>query len=417
MDLSNLLNDAADFALYSTIRNYIYARIELLMEQILSNNLTLALTIVTSLFTLWIMIQGFLIVTGRSQEGLKGFIFNLGKSYVIILMALGVSSSSSFALRTLTETLNNGVSQIMLGNDSSGSKCLLTTTRDMLGCKIDKNLSVTQGVMGFMNQIDTADDPILEEKVDKAKLFAGIGTAGPGIVAGTMLILYRLAMALFVGFAPIFILCLLFKKTAPLFSKWLYYGLATIFSSVMLAVMADISSDLVEMMATSLFVSKGLLEFVTGEGVGGVAQAATQQLGLGLILSTLLITAPPMDGMWFNGVMGQYYGSNYLGGWNGSQPPVGSGANSGAHGNNPSTNYTPPTASPNTKTDPSFGGQLNSVGNHKDGLNLNTMRETDVVKSDAKLQDNDGSIYRHETATANRGNKMDKPEQRGIKNA
>lgn len=320
MDLSKLLNDVADFALYSTIRNYIYARIELLMEQILSNNLTLALTIVTSLFTLWIMIQGFLIITGRSQEGLKGFLFNLGKSYVIILMALGVSSSSAFALRTLTETLNNGISQIMMGSDSSGSKCLLTTTSDILGCKIDKNLSITQGVMGFMNQIDTADDPILEEKVDKAKMFAGIGTAGPGIVAGTMLILYRLAMALFIGFSPIFILCLLFKKTTPLFSKWLYYGLATIFSSIMLAVMADISADLVEMMATSLFVSKGLLEFVTGQGVSGVAQAATQQLGLGLILSTLLITAPPMAGMWFNGVMGNYSGWNAMSGWNNNSP-------------------------------------------------------------------------------------------------
>lgn len=320
MDLEKLANDAADFALYSEMRNYIIARIEFFMELVLSRNLSLALTITIALLTLWIMVQGFMIVTGRSQEGLKGFLFNLGKSYFIVLMALGVSSNSVFAVRSLTEQLTNGISSIMTENNQNIQKCILNSSGDMLGCKIDKNLATTQAVMGFINQVDTVDDPILEEKVEKAKLFAGIGTAGPAVIAGTMLILYRIAMALFIGFAPIFILCLLFKKTAPFFSKWLHYGLATIFSSVLLAVMADISSDLVEIVAKSLFVSKGLLEFVTGEGVGGISQTATQQLGLGLILSTLLITVPPMAGMWFHGVMGTANTYSAFQHWNNRSP-------------------------------------------------------------------------------------------------
>ena len=114
-------------------------------------------------------------------------------------------------------------------------------------------------------------------------------------------------MALFIGFAPIFILCLLFKKTAPLFQKWLYYGLATIFSGVMLGVMSDIAMDLVSNVGTSLFLSKEAMQFVTTkETLVGLADTATQQLGLGLILSTLLIVVPPMAGMWFNGVMGSF---------------------------------------------------------------------------------------------------------------
>ena len=316
MDLEKLANNAADFALYSAMRNYIVTRIEYFMELVLSRNLSLALTITIALLTLWIMVQGFMIATGRSQEGLKGFLFNLGKSYFIVLMALGVSSNSSFAVRSLTEQLTNGISSIMTESNQNISKCIISTSSDMLGCKIDKNLATTQAVMGFINQVDTVDDPILEGKVEKAKLFAGIGTAGPAVVAGVMLILYRIAMALFIGFAPIFILCLLFKKTTPLFSKWLHYGLATIFSSVLLAVMADISSDLVEIVAKSLFVSKGLLEFVTGQGVGGISQTATQQLGLGMILSTLLITVPPMAGMWFNGVMSFASGFSPIQNWN-----------------------------------------------------------------------------------------------------
>ena len=105
---------------------------------------------------------------------------------------------------------------------------------------------VMQGTMAFISQIDTANDPIVSQQAERAKWFAGIGTAGPAIVAGTMLMMYRIAMALFIGFGPIFILALLFKRTAPLFQKWLFYGLATIFSNILLAVMADISADLVE---------------------------------------------------------------------------------------------------------------------------------------------------------------------------
>ena len=46
---------------------------------------------------------------------------------------------------------------------------------------------------------------------------------------------------------------------------------------------------------------------VIGEGgTTGIMETVTQQLGLGLMLSTLLITVPPMAGMWFNGVMGSF---------------------------------------------------------------------------------------------------------------
>ncbi|WP_425611816.1 type IV secretion system protein [Xanthomonas campestris] len=47
----------------------------------------------------------------------------------------------------------------------------------------------------------------------------GVGTGGPAVVAGSMMLLYRIAMALFVGFGPLFILCLLFEQTKSLFQR------------------------------------------------------------------------------------------------------------------------------------------------------------------------------------------------------
>lgn len=317
-----------DLLLYSGIRDYIYARISFFTEQVLSQNLTLALSIIGGLLTLWVMIHGYLIATGRSQEGLKGFIYSLGKTYFIVAIALGVAAGGSFGVRTLTDTLSDGISQIMTGDSDVGSKCLTQDSQAIVGCKIDQNLTATQAMMSLLNEIDTADDDYLEEKLTEARWFAGVGTAGPAIVAGTLLIMFRIAMALFVGFAPIFILCLLFKKTAPLFQKWLYYGLSTIFSGVMLGVMADISMDLV----SNITVPTASVDFIstvfTGEGTKGIMQMVTQQLGLGLMLSTLLITVPPMAGMWFNGVMASYSGYNAMQGWGAGQPATPPGMNS-----------------------------------------------------------------------------------------
>ena len=344
-----------DLLLYTGIRDYLYARIGYFTEVVLSKNLNLALTMVLALLTLWIMIQGYLIVTGRSQEGLKGFIFSLGKNYVVIAIALGVSLGSGFSVRVLTDNLANGISQIMHGNNDFGSECLTEQTSYITGCKIDLNLKTTQLVLSSLSAIDTADDDHLEDKLSEAKWFAGVGTAGPAVVAGTMLIMYRIAISLFVGFAPIFILCLLFKRTAPLFQKWLYFGLATIFSSVLLGVMAEISMDLVGHLFGGAAAGKFVATVIGEGGTTGIMETVTQQLGLGLMLSTLLITVPPMAGMWFNGIMASYSGYNAMQGWGNGQPATPPGMNSQSQveqranqvsekmiqNSNHSTNFTP----------------------------------------------------------------------------
>ena len=62
---------------------------------------------------------------------------------------------------------------------------------------------------------------------------------------------------------------------------------------------------------------------IIGEGgTTGIMETVTQQLGLGLMLSTLLITVPPMAGMWFNGVMGSFSAYSVIGNGNGNRQEV-----------------------------------------------------------------------------------------------
>jgi len=97
--------------------------------------------------------------------------------------ALGVSSTSEFSLRTLTEVMTDGVASLMVRENDVG-KCIMKSTSSLLGCKIDKSLTVAQASMAFINQIDTADKPDVAAQVERAKLFAGAGAAGLGIVTG-----------------------------------------------------------------------------------------------------------------------------------------------------------------------------------------------------------------------------------------
>ena len=104
--------------------------------------------------------------------------------------------------------------------------------------------------------------------------------------------------------------------------------MATIFSSVLLGVIAEISMDLVGHLFGGAAAGKFVATIIGEGGTTGIMETVTQQLGLGLMLSTLLITVPPMAGMWFNGIMASYSGYNAMQGWGSGQPATPPGMNS-----------------------------------------------------------------------------------------
>ncbi|QRD62383.1 type IV secretion system protein [Xanthomonas citri pv. citri] len=112
-----------------------------------------------------------------------------------------------------------------------------------------------------------------------------------------------------VGFGPLFILCLLFQATKSLFSKWLLYGLGTVFSLSVLTFTVSLATKVVGAVGAA-FVAKWAMNGFTGEGISSMA---LQQGGLGLVLTTLIITAPPMAAAFFQGTLGQFTAYSALG--------------------------------------------------------------------------------------------------------
>ena len=96
-----------------------------------------------------------------------------------------------------------------------------------------------------------------------------------------------------------------FDYTKGLFQKWLFYGVGTMFSLAVLSAMVSIATEMVTRVA-AYYWAGSLLSSLTGMSSEGLSSVALQQGGIGLILTVMLVSAPPMAAAFFNGVMGQF---------------------------------------------------------------------------------------------------------------
>ncbi|QNM60642.1 hypothetical protein XHV734_1841 [Xanthomonas hortorum pv. vitians] len=87
---------------------------------------------------------------------------------------------------TLTDGISEAITKTVTGDSDSPYEA------------IDKNLMLMQVAMTGLDQIQTAGDKNGEDQKTRARWFTGIGMAGPGVVAGSMRLLNKIAMALVV---------------------------------------------------------------------------------------------------------------------------------------------------------------------------------------------------------------------------
>ncbi len=297
-----MASGAMDFVFFDLIMQSLDKRIDAFRVGLFDRVVKWIAEFVWVLLTLWVALKGWLIVSGRSRDSIAAFFMNVVRAMFIVSLATAVSITNkefkdlSAELRTiLFQDLQHEISHVVTGSSTPVEK------------QVDKALGWMQVAMASIDAIDVANDSEMGSEKLQAKFFIGLGTGGPAVVAGSMLMLYKIALALFVGLAPLFILCLLFEQTKPLFQKWLLYGLGTMFSMAVLAVMVDYALSTIVAVAESFWARAAIDTFLFDGGGGtSISSMALQQGGLGLIMTTLIVTAPPMAAMFFQGVLGNF---------------------------------------------------------------------------------------------------------------
>jgi len=292
-----------DFVFFKFIFDFLRSKINKFGIDMMGHMMQWVGGIALTLMTLWVLVQGFRIVTGRSRDSMMVLVTNMARAALIVSVATTMGMFGTNLHRFLTHDVKEEITQVVTGSNESPEE------------QIDKSLAWMQVALSSIDAIQIMNDGELLEDKKRALFFIGMGTAGPAITAGAMLMLYEIAMALFIGFGPLFILCLLFEQTKQLFQRWLFYGIGTMFSMAVLAAMVSIALDMVVRVAATFWTTALVQEFILKESMSdGMTSQAMQQGGMGLILTALILTTPPMAAMFFQGTLGTFMAYSQIGG-------------------------------------------------------------------------------------------------------
>jgi len=308
-NVARVQSSIGDFVFFRLILDYLEKRISDFGVALLGNMMTWVGGIALTLMTLWVLVQGFRIVTGRSRESMMALVTDMARAALIVSIATSMAMFGTKVHDFLANDVKNEISQVVTDSDKKPED------------QIDDALAWMQVAMSSIDAINVAGDPVLAGDKNRAMMLIALGTGGPAVTAGSMLLLYQIALALFIGLGPLFILCLLFDQTKALFQKWLFYGIGTMFSLAVLAAMVSIALDMVIRVAGAFWATALVDTFLmNGSMSDGMTSQAMQQGGMGLILTTLILTAPPMAAFFFQGTLGSFMAYSQIGGGAASVP-------------------------------------------------------------------------------------------------
>lgn len=314
-----LAQSIGDLAYFVLIYDFLHDQIQDFGLELMESASAIVGASALILMTIWIFFQGLRIVTGQSRDSMMALVMNSLRATLIVAAATTIGVAGSNMHDFLTEDLQGVITEMVTGEAGETPKSM-----------IDKNLAYMQLGLSSIDALQISDDENLHQEKNQAMWMVGIGTAGPAMVGGAMLLMYDVMIALFVGLGPIFVLCLLFDATKSLFQRWLLYGIGTMFSVAVLAAMIAIATKTVLAVAEAFWATALIGSIMGSDFSGGMKSTAVQQGGIGLLLTVLLISTPPMVANFFQGALGGFQSYSAISGSHAMNNSNGWGAAGGA---------------------------------------------------------------------------------------
>ncbi|ALN56900.1 TrbL/VirB6 plasmid conjugal transfer protein [Lysobacter enzymogenes] len=333
----------------------------------------------TTLMALWIFMQGYKVMTGQSRNSMMELAVGSMRNVLIVMVATSLTVGTSSLYATLTDDLPRAIAESVTGRDQDPAQT------------IDRGLTNMQLAMAAIEALPALDNPGIKDDKDRALMLTGIGVAGPAVVGGALLVMYKFALALFVGLGPLFILALMFDQTKSMFARWLQYGIGTMFSLAVLSFTVTVAMKMVGAVAAN-FAAQYMTMMALGAGDSpGVNTMALQQGGLGIFLTVLILSVPPMASSFFQGVLGNFMHYSAFGANSAPGKPETSG-HGGYKPENSARSAEQARASQNQHTNQSTqntslgSGKLTS--NHNDTHAKDTLKDTGSQKDEIRKHDN-----------------------------
>lgn len=296
-------SNVGEYVFFKLVSDYLDDKIALLGSGIMERAMHGVALVALSLMTIWIMMMGYQIVTGTFRGGMSSLVTDSTKKVVIISIAASMSLFGQNLSEFFTVDMDRTINYLVTGEQSRST-----------ASAIDENLAYTQVAFTAIDAVQVVGaDPEVQKEKANALLFAGFGTSSPALVAGAMLIFFKLVLAFFVGLAPIFILLSMFQSTKSMFQRWLQYGIATLFAMAGLNAVTSIVLEMSTKIAFGFWGAKAI-NGIIGADPEGLSTQAMQQGWMGLILTAVLISVPSALAAFFGGLAGSFSAYPLVGG-------------------------------------------------------------------------------------------------------
>ncbi|WP_257945153.1 type IV secretion system protein, partial [Klebsiella pneumoniae] len=159
---------------FRSILSYPRKRIDEFGIELLGDMMAWVDSIALILMTLWVLIQGFRIVTGRSRDSMMVLVTNMARAALIVSVASSMAMFGSNLQKFLNEDVKGLITHVVTGKDQQPED------------QIDKSLAWMQVALSSIDGIKILNDPGLQADKTRALWFIGMGTGGPAVTAGAM---------------------------------------------------------------------------------------------------------------------------------------------------------------------------------------------------------------------------------------
>ncbi|WP_138627955.1 type IV secretion system protein [Neisseria sp. oral taxon 014] len=302
------MDNTENLGFFILIKTYVEILIMKFGDRGLSALSTVLIPSLMSMVTVWLMFEGYRILNGQSREPLNMFLWRGAKMVVIITVASWIMNNPTGLRDWISEHIKNPIASVIVGGEYASPEAM-----------VDSSLLLMHLIMGAFGSLQAATSNDNGSAFSNFIMASGVAQGTPAVVAGALLLLNEIALSLAILTAPAFILCLLYDPTKQYFQGWLKFFLGSLLTMAVLSVMVTIGLKVMLVYATKVLGEYGVGVAVAGSASQdrpGIAQITIMQGGLGLMMSTLMITAPLLVGNLIGSSLGGFSGYNMFSGGN-----------------------------------------------------------------------------------------------------
>ena len=284
------MDNTENLGFFILIKTYVEILIMKFGDRGLSALSTVLIPSLMSMVTVWLMFEGYRILNGQSREPLNMFLWRGAKMVVIITVASWIMNNPTGLRDWISEHIKNPIASVIVGGEYASPEAM-----------VDSSLLLMHLIMGAFGSLQAATSNNNDGALANFIMASGVAQGAPAVVAGALLLLNEIALSLAILTAPAFILCLLYDPTKQYFQGWLKFFLGSLLTMAVLSVMVTIGLKVMLVYAAKVLGEYGVSAMQAGSASAsqdrpGIAQITIMQGGLGLMMSTLMITAPLLVG-------------------------------------------------------------------------------------------------------------------------